>query len=107
MGCPLRDRPPLTDDFEVDPGVPGGRLAEVDAAAVGAPVRLAQVVHPQHGGTGGPGPGGGGVLEARPGAQVHAVVPVPADLHAVAAHVVTEGEREYISYFYGYQGVRE
>ena len=36
----------LTYDFEVDPGVPGGRLAEVYAAAVGAPVLLAQVVDP-------------------------------------------------------------
>ena len=76
----------LTNDFEVDPGVSGGRLSEVDAAAVGAAVLLAQVVDPEDG------RGRGVVLEARAGAQVHAVVPVPADLHPVAANVVAEGE---------------
>ena len=75
----------LTYDLQIDPGVPGRRLAEVDAAAVRAPVLLAQVVDPEDGGV-----GRGVVLEARAGAQVHAVVPVPPDGHPVAAHVEAE-----------------
>ena len=82
----LFQSPQLTYDLEVDPGISGGRLAEVDAAAVRAPVLLAQVVDPEDGGRG----RAGVVFEARARAQVQAVVPVPPDLHPVAAHVVAE-----------------
>ncbi len=77
-----------TYDFQVDPGVPRRRLPEVHPAPVGASVVLAQVLDPEDG------RGVAAGLEARPRPEVDAVIPVPADLHPVAADVEAAIKRE-------------
>lgn len=76
----------LTDDGEVNFEVPGGRVAEVDAAAVDTLVGQRQVVHLQFGGR-------GYRLEYGAGAERVGRRPQLGLVHVLAPHVVAETEK--------------
>lgn len=76
----------LTNDGEIDFEVPGGRVAEVDAAAVDALVGQRQVVHVQLGRR-------GDRLEYGPGAEHIGRRPQLGLVHVLAPHVVAETQK--------------